>query len=745
MYLSKTKVVGLVAAAHASIPLLSNSEGYIRVFEDHFLPFRHLFELMPDGVALVDEHGVIRHVNEILMTMTGYSRNDLVGQTVEILLPPQLQRRHVVDRAKYSQNPRARQMGAGLDLTLFRRDGTELAIDVALTTIAFDGKPWVVAAIRDDSIGREAEHARTVSEQRFRLAFEDNMAPMVFSDVDDLAIAVNDAFCRMVGFTREDLLGRHSKQFTYPEDVGITEQTHHRLISGDVDQVRYVKRYLRKDGRVIVVEVSRSTARDADGNTLYLVSSERDITEERTLTAQLSHQALHDPLTGLANRALFEDRLTQAHARAVRHGGLGAVLLLDLDDFKGVNDTHGHIVGDRLLADIAHRLEQVTGSSDTLCRLGGDEFLYLAEGLASVTEAEDVASRLLDALIEPFPFDGSNFEQRASVGIVVWDGTSTDSTEFIRNADVAMYEAKAKAKGHYVVFVPRMRQQATSRFTLIQELRHALQTGELSMHYQPIVNLTTTEVVGFEALMRWQHPERGWVPPDVFIPLAEKSELILELGSFALREAVFAANSWSRLGAQAVAPYVTVNLSARQFHDPSLVPVMEEVLGSSGLGPEHLIIEITESVALLDIGETLSVLEHLNHLGIGIALDDFGTGYSSLSHLVLLHPRIIKIDRSFVSPAYESARNDTLLETIVSLGKKLNMTVLAEGIETKTQLGRLRHLDCELGQGYLFSPAVPASEVAAILSKMRGRSLQRAGTAYPNDPSYALQSESLHR
>jgi diguanylate cyclase (GGDEF)-like protein len=286
---------------------------------------------------------------------------------------------------------------------------------------------------------------------------------------------------------------------------------------------------------VIVVEVSRSPARDTNGQTLYYVISERDITEERTLTAQLSHQALHDSLTGLSNRALFDDRLAQAHSRVAREGGLCAVLLLDLDDFKGVNDTLGHLAGDQLLIAIARRLEKVTRASDTLCRFGGDEFLYLAENLSSPSDAEHTATRLLEALAEPFFIAGVRVEQHSSIGVVVSDGTRANNSECVQDADVALYEAKREGKGHFVVFESSMHQQAASRFALIQELRHALQGGELSMHYQPIVDLVTTDIVGFEALMRWRHPQRGWVPPSVFIPLAEQSELILELGHFALR------------------------------------------------------------------------------------------------------------------------------------------------------------------------------------------------------------------
>jgi diguanylate cyclase (GGDEF)-like protein/PAS domain S-box-containing protein len=575
-----------------------------------------------------------------------------------------------------------------------------------------------VERLRDIERLKENERLVREAEERFRLAFEHNMAPMLFSDLSDQVIAVNDSFCRMVGFSREELMGHDSKQFTYPEDVGITEETLVRLSSEQIDQVRYVKRYLRKDGRIIVSEVSRSPARDPSGKILYFVSSERDITEERALADQLSHQALHDSLTGLANRALFEDRLTQAHARIARLGGFGAVLLLDLDDFKGVNDAHGHLVGDQLLTGLARRFEFVTRSTDTLSRFGGDEFLYLAEGLDSPEEAEEVAARLIDVLAEPFSIHGLNLEQHASIGIVVFDGNSEDSSELIQRADVALYEAKRQNRGRYSLFTPSMHQQAVSHFELVQELRRALQTGDLSMHYQPIVKLDSTNVVGFEALMRWQHPERGWVPPNSFIPLAEQSDLIMELGHFALTQAVQAASAWQATDkTDGVPPYVTVNLSAHQFHDPGLLGMIESALSNSGLAPERLVIEITESAMLVNVAETMSVMERIGALGVGFALDDFGTGYSSLSYLALLHPTIIKIDQSFVSPPKESPRNDTLLEAIVSLGHKLGMTMLAEGIETKPQLERLHNLGCEFGQGFLWSPAVANDKVESMLKR----------------------------
>jgi diguanylate cyclase (GGDEF)-like protein/PAS domain S-box-containing protein len=674
-----------------------------------------LLEALPEPTALLDGDGVVHYVNGLLTALTGYAPHDLIGQDVVMLVPARFRVRLLSARRERSRNAAAA-IWNDQDLTIQCRDGEEIPVEVSRSPLALEEGSWVVVAIRDVSTQRANEQARADAELRFRIAFENNMAPMTFADANDRIIAVNDAMCQMVGFSKEELLGCDSTPFTYPDDVGITESTHQRSISGEVDQERYVKRYLRKDGGVIEVEVSRSPARDANGKILYFVFSERDITEERALAAQLKHQALHDPLTGLANRAFFEERLSQAHGRVIRQGGIGAVLLIDLDDFKGVNDSFGHFLGDQLLTAIANRLQLATRSADTLCRFGGDEFLYLAEGLVSPKEAEVLAERLVSVIAEPYNIAGFQIEQHASIGIRIWDATCTSFSETIQNVDAALYEAKRNVRGHHVVFTPTMHQNAVSRFSLAQELRQTFNAGDLAMHYQPIVNLTSKEVVGFEALMRWNHPDRGWVSPDDFIPLAEQSDLILELGSFALRESIREASKWvSRT--RSLRPFVTVNLSAHQFLDTGLVPTIKMLLGESALPPEYLILEITESVALIDIDETMKVLDQLGSLGVAMALDDFGTGFSSLSYLAKLSPRIIKIDQSFVRPLDESDRNDTLLETIISLGQRLDVTMLAEGIETEPQFRRLRRLGCELGQGYLFSPAVPSDRVEAIVTR----------------------------
>jgi diguanylate cyclase (GGDEF)-like protein/PAS domain S-box-containing protein len=561
-----------------------------------------------------------------------------------------------------------------------------------------------------------AEQAQGESEQRFQLAFEGNMAPMVVSDRDDCALGINDAFCDMVGLTREEILGHDSTSFTYPDDVDLTRVTHERMLSERVRQVRYVKRYLRKGGNIVVSEVSLSAARDEGGELLYFVSSERDVTDERALATKLSHQALHDPLTGLANRSLLEERLTKARARVQRQGGLLGVLMIDLDDFKGVNDTHGHLVGDELLVGITRRFEEVARPYDTLCRFGGDEFLYLAEDLVSEADVERIAMRFLAALIRPFSVGGVKLEQHASIGAVTWDELSSDGSALVQNADVALYEAKRRHKGSYAIFDSDMRDLAVTRFTLNQELRHSLQSDELSMQYQPIVNLSTKRIMGFEALMRWHHPERGLISPDVFIPIAEQNDVILDLGMFALREAATAAARWGKSQKSRDDLYVSVNLAPQQLHDPRLMSTIEAILLESSLDAERLVLEITESTALFDITETLAVLTQLRELGIGIALDDFGTGYSSLSYLLQLAPRVIKIDRSFVSPVNDSGDNEMLLETIITLGKKLRVTLIPEGIETESQLNKLVRLGCRYGQGFLFSRPVKTGDVNELIA-----------------------------
>jgi diguanylate cyclase (GGDEF)-like protein/PAS domain S-box-containing protein len=554
------------------------------------------------------------------------------------------------------------------------------------------------------------------AETRFRLAFENNVSGMVIVDTEDRILHVNSAFCKILWSNTEELLGKQISSFTYAEDRQVTEEAHLRMLSGDLDQTTYQKRYVRKDGAIIWVEVSNGLVRGDNNEPLYLVASIKDITTEHNLHEQLDYQAHHDPLTGLANRALIEELLTSlAETTSVKDNKRVAVLIVDLDDFKDVNDTFGHRTGDSVIEAIAERLKSVKRPQDTLGRLEGDEFVYIATDICSVDEAEKLADEVLSAFQDPFNVEEESFRQSASIGVVVSNCDEGVSIDLIKSADTAMYEAKRLGKARWSLFTPQLAEEALDRNRIHHELWQAYSTGRLQMYYQPIVSLATRDIVGFEALMRWHSDKRGWVPPDLFIQVAERDKLILLLGSFALEESLKELSEWVQKNTHRPAPYVSVNLSARQFHSKELAHSIQSALDNSGINPQNLVLEITETAALSDLESTSRTLASLSDLGCTVALDDFGTGYSSLSYLAKLHPNVIKIDRSFVSSLSTGSENEILLDCLGSLGHRLKMTVLAEGIETESELDILLELGYDLGQGYLFSPAVPSTEAARIL------------------------------
>ena len=684
-------------------------------FEDATTSWQYILDAMPDGVVVIDQAGTVCAVNDAFCAMAGYGADELVGAPVSQLVPDEQQSRHTELATDFVQRGADRRNAEHLDIVLVRRDGVRLAVDVAISTIAWENENYALAAVRDLSALRRLRAERDDSALKFQLAFETAMSPMTFTDSEDRIVTANPAFCELLGRSIEELVGRDSQHFTYPADIGVTEISHQRVRGRETNRDRYVKRYLHRDGRVIMVEVSRSATYDDDGHLLYSVISERDITDERLLTAQLAHQALHDPLTGLANRTLIEDRLGQARAKVARQGGYGAVLMLDLDDFKIVNDTHGHVIGDQLLIGVARRLGEVARTADTLSRFGGDEFLYLVEGVHQAEQINHVAERLLAALEEPFVVLGIEIEQRASVGVALWDGETPVDAPIIEEADLALYEAKRLGRGRYAVFSPALRQHSMGRFEQLQELRHALTAGHVLMHYQPIVDASGSHVVGFEALMRWNHPTRGWIDPTEFLALAETSDVIRDLGAFALREATRTAASWTDVDA----PYVTVNLSARQFYDDDLVELVASALRASALRPNRLVLEVAERVALHEPTRSASIIAELAELGVGVAIDQFGSGLSSLAYLMNLQLQFVKIDQSFVRPTHGIGYNEALVGFIVALGGQHGISVVAEGVETVDQFERLRNAGCTLSQGFLFSRAVPADDTATMLHEPR--------------------------
>jgi len=447
-----------------------------------------------------------------------------------------------------------------------------------------------------------------------------------------------------------------------------------------------------------------------------LVINSRDVTDRKALEEQLSHQAFHDSLTGIANRALFKDRLRQTVVRAGRRKEKPALLFFDLDGFKTVNDSLGHGIGDELLAAVAARLRPYVRGGDTMARLGGDEFAILLEDTAEAGAAAiGVAERIIDALQAPFVLQNKEVFTSASIGISLLTA-SEDADELLRNADIAMYMAKAAGKARYQLFNPSMHDAVVTQLQLEGELQRALERQEFFLVYQPLMSLRTGHPVGVEALLRWRHPHRGVVPPTTFIPLAEKTGAIIPIGRWVLREACQQVHVWQERSPNLG---LSVNLSGRQLRDQKLTAVVREALADSGMAPGTLTLEITESVLMEDIESTLEVLRGLRALGVHLAIDDFGTGYSSLSYLRQFPVDSLKIDRSFVS-ALDSAGGEPLVATILRMGQTLSLEVVAEGIERLDQLDELKKLRCDLGQGFYFSKPVPAAEMAAFLASESG-------------------------
>jgi diguanylate cyclase (GGDEF)-like protein len=428
------------------------------------------------------------------------------------------------------------------------------------------------------------------------------------------------------------------------------------------------------------------------------------------------HQALHDPLTGLANRARFLDRFDHALTVRRRAGVEVAVLCVDVDDFKLINDRLGHAEGDRLLIEVGMRILAAVRSGDTVARLGADEFAVLLENASGVAEAERTAIRILEDIAKPIKLGGTDVSATVSIGLAVAGTDAAGSNDVLRNADVAMYRAKNAGKARVVIFEAQMYETLLERIELEADLRRAIDDGDLEVYFQPIVNLATEQVVGVEALSRWCHPTRGFVPPSTFIPLAEETGLIVDLGRSVLNQACSWITSWQRAHADEPLFYLSVNVSARQLQQPELTAEVERAL-AGGMAPGCLVLELTESVLMQDTEATLSRLQELKSLGVQLALDDFGTGYSSLSYLRRFPVDLLKIDRSFVSGLTSGNDLQRLVAAIVALGRTLGLESVAEGIEEPEELEALRLVGCHYGQGFHFAKPMPVSALERYLSR----------------------------
>jgi diguanylate cyclase (GGDEF)-like protein/PAS domain S-box-containing protein len=542
--------------------------------------------------------------------------------------------------------------------------------------------------------------------------FEHTGEGIVITDRDNRIVQVNAAFTQITGYSAEDVLGHNPRIL----NSGLHPQEFYQHLWKSLSERGYWRGEIQdrtKDGSIVPLLYSISQVRDTDGQLTHHIALITDITHLKETQSRLDFLAHHDGLTKLSNRLLFNDRLTQAIARAKRDSTMFGVLFIDLDRFKNINDSLGHPTGDQVLVEVARRLIDLMRSTDTVARLGGDEFVVLVEQVSQSGDIEGLANKILAALREPFYHLHRELHLGCSIGIAIFPEDGLDASELMKNADAAMYRAKESGRDNHTRFSQNMADSADARLGLENALRQAERRHEFVLHYQPIIDLVDNRVRGAEALIRWPGGPAGSNSPDIFIPVAEETRLILPIGDWVLRTALAQFRAWRQSGLDL--DYISVNISAVQLTLPEFSSALENLLDEIGVNGHSLILELTENVLMQDIEICRPLLGRLRERGIRIAIDDFGTGYSSLSYLKQLPIDNLKIDRSFVSDIPADANDSAITQVIIGMARTLGLRAIAEGIETEAQETFLREVGCQLGQGFRYAKALPDAEFQAFV------------------------------
>jgi len=670
--------------------------------------FRALVTHAADIIMVTDESGFLQYVSPAFEHILGYPADSYRGQSMGAFV-------HADDLRRMDREfpPLLEDPGIVLRTVVRGRDaqGRWRHFETTVTNRLHDPDvQGIVGNLHDITELRQAD-------ERFRSAFESAPIGMALTDLTGVVLRANPAMGRIVGRRPEALVGINVAELTHPDDRVATKAEMRRLVRAGSDGYRIEKRYLHSSGAEIWVSVSVSCVRDEQGTPLYLIGQVEDVTERRALREHLAYAAIHDSLTKLPNRELFMDRLTTALHRSARTGRETAVIFLDLDRFKVINDSLGHEAGDQVLEEVGARLSAVMRQSDTLARFGGDEFTVLCEDIHDTDDAVAVAERLVRALERPVAVPGGEVFVSFSAGVAV-ARPGEPGAATLRKADIAMYRAKERGRCHVELYREDDEDKVVSRLRTSNELHRALERDELLLHYQPVVDLHTETLVGMEALVRWQHPTRGLLYPNEFITLAEDGGLIVALGAWVLDAACDQAATWHRRRAEAgqdnARLNISVNVSAIQLADPAFTRHVVTALDRSGVDPDRLWLEITETTLMRDADEAAGVLYALRELGLHIEIDDFGTGYSSLSHLQRFPVETLKVDRSFVVDLDRKPENLAIVRAVAGLGDSLGLSVIAEGVERCGQVAELKGLGCFLAQGYLFGKPLPAAALGAF-------------------------------
>jgi diguanylate cyclase (GGDEF)-like protein/PAS domain S-box-containing protein len=557
------------------------------------------------------------------------------------------------------------------------------------------------------------------AEQRFRSAFDDSQVGMALVSPGGRFQRVNPALCRITGYPEPELIGKAFSEVTHPDDVEADLEALRELVGGERYGYRTEKRYIHAEGHPVWISLNVSPVHDSDGSVAYLISQIEDIADRKESEERLTRQALHDSLTGLPNRTLFSDRVRMASSRRGVHGF--AIIYLDLDGFKLVNDTLGHAAGDQVLVEVARRLERLLRAGDTLARLGGDEFALLCEEVVD-EDVRAIADRVIDSMSKSIEVQGRAITQAASIGIAMYspEGIPTEPDQMLGDADLAMYRAKAAGKSRYALFETWMRAGATDRTALERELRAGIERDEITVHYQPEVDLKSGEITGAEALIRWQHPDRGLLEPAEFLHVAEASDLIMDLDDLVFRKACMQAATWRAEIPDVERFTVSVNISERRLADTGLSSKIAQAIADARLPASSLCLEIAERAVMDRRAAALSAIPDLEQLGIRLLIDDFGIAITSFGSLKRL-PRLnaIKIDASFIAGLRRSREDSAGVAAIVGLAHGLGLTATAEGLEREEQLRELQALHCDRGQGYYFARPQPPEGLGELLKSAR--------------------------
>jgi diguanylate cyclase (GGDEF)-like protein/PAS domain S-box-containing protein len=707
--LNDPSVAGVVVN-YRDVTERKEAEGRLREAEERY---RTLVETVP-AVTYTD-----RAVGSYpdLAVYTSPQIEELVGYSVQEWLDPERvlweERLHPEDRTwVLTAEERSRASGEPFseEYRLLAKDGSVVWVrDEAVLLRNEAGEPLYWQGVLVDVTDRkEAEEALRESEERLRRLADAALEGILVTD-EGVILEANRALTDMLGYEASDVVGRSAVEFIAPEHRELVRQ---KIASGNEEPYEIIG--ISKDGTLLDLEV-RGRAYSYQGRKVR-VTAVRDITERKKVEKRLEHQAFHDALTDLPNRQLLLDRLGHALRRTRRRRGRRvAALLMDLDNFKSINDSLGHEVGDLLLVVVAERLKRLLRPEDTLARFGGDEFVVLLEHVEGADVPVRVAKRIIEELRDPFVLEGREVYTRASIGIAIGEARTKDPGDLLRNADTAMYLAKDEGSG-YKVFDTAMGHRAIDRLEAENDLRRAVEQEEFVVHYQPIVSLQTGEIFAVEALVRWEHPERGLLNPDEFVSLAEDSDLVVPMGEQVLRAACFRAKEWQEAHPRTPPLVMSVNLSARQLSRPDLAETVEGILKETELEGSCLTLDVTETVYVRTLAGNTATLDRLRDLEARIFIDDFGVGYSSLAYLKRLPADALKIDRSFVKGLGEDVEDTAIVHMIIELAHTLGLEVIAEEVETNEQVALLKEMGCNMAQGYHFTKPLPPEEIPALLT-----------------------------